>query len=149
MIDEIPITTQASLEIFIKPLPPEIAIGEISYETELLDDIEIADYYEYNSATGAVLPASNTSVPIFPALPRQTLEVLPEQKEENISGSVKLYLKINEIGEVIDHRILYNNLKCENCLSEIITAAYKSRWESGRNIGHPVEYWVEKTYSFY
>jgi len=82
------------------------------------------------------------------SLPLQVFEVLPEKKDNRYVGSVQLKLKIDEKGKVIEHTILFDSLECEDCLKEIIAAAYKSRWEPGMKNGIPSEYWIKKTYSF-
>lgn len=82
------------------------------------------------------------------SLPRQILEVLPEKDTKELTGTVRLKLRINETGKVTGHTILNSSLECEDCLKEIITAAYQSRWEPGMKDGTPCEYWVEKAYSF-
>jgi hypothetical protein len=74
---------------------------------------------------------------------------LPQQDKFNISGSIKIKLRISGTGIVIDHKILSSSLQCDECLSEILAAAYKSKWKSGKNDETDAEYWVEKTYSFY
>jgi hypothetical protein len=149
LIDEIPITLQPSVEQFHKPNPPQIRIEETVEDPEILADITISEEDEDNIPGGKESSVADASLFSISKLPRQVLEVLPEQNRKNISGSVKLSLKINEFGKVVDHRILYNNLTCEDCLSEILAAAYKSKWESGIKDGIIKEYWVEKTYSFY
>ena len=149
LIDEIPITVQPAVESIQKPTPPQILFSDIMEEPELLADILIAENSKGEQAAGVEYSMVNASLSSLPQLQRQVLEVLPEQNSGKISGSIKLSLKINEIGKVIDHRILYNNLTCDGCILEILDAAYKSKWESVTNAGIAAEYWVEKTYSFY
>jgi hypothetical protein len=149
LIDEIPITVQPAVELSQKPTPPQIFISDIPEEPELLGDILTINNSESEPAAGVEHSVVTASLTSLPQSPRQILEVLPKQDRKNISGSIKLSLKINEIGKVIDHKILYNNLKCDGCISEILAAAYKSKWELGTNNGIVAEYWVEKTYSFY
>jgi len=149
LIDEIPITVQPAVELSQKPTPPQILISDLLEEPELLEDILTTSSTESEPATGVEHSVLTASLISLPQSPRQILEVLPEPNSQNISGSIKLSLKINEIGKVIDHKILYNNLKCDSCISEILAAAYKSKWELGINSGIIAEYWVEKTYSFH
>jgi hypothetical protein len=80
--------------------------------------------------------------------PKQLFEVLPQKQKEEYEGTVQLKLKIDEKGKVTAHTILYNSLECGDCLKEIITAAYKTKWEPGMKNGAPSEFWVEKSYSF-
>jgi hypothetical protein len=149
LIDEIPITVQPTLELSQKPTPPQILISDLPEEPELLSDILTINSTESEPATGVEQSVVTASLTSLPQSPRQLLEVLPEQNSKNISGSIKFSLKIDEMGKVIDHKILHNNLKCEGCISEIIAAAYKSKWELATKGGIVAEYWVEKTYSFH
>ncbi len=147
-IDDIPITVQLNKEILIKPSIPEIKILDELYESELLEDVSINENNVITQSKGIENHVVNAFVKTDYSSPRQILEVLPE-KDKNISGSIKLKLKINEAGKVTEHIIIYNYLDCENCLSEIITAAYKSKWKPGKRNKINSDYWVEKTYSFY
>lgn len=149
LIDEIPITVQPIVESTQKPIPPQILFSDIMEEPELLSDILITENTEREPVAGNEYSLVNISLSSLPQSPRQILEVLPEQKRIKISGSIKLSLKINEIGKVIDHKIIYNNLNCDGCISEILAAAYKSKWELATKSGIAAEYWVEKTYSFH
>lgn len=149
LIDEIPLTVQPMVELSQKPTPPQILISDLPEEPELLGDILTTNSTESEPATGVEQSVVTASLTYLSQSPRQLLEVLPEQNSLNMSGSIKLSLKIDEMGKVIDHKILYNDLKCEDCLSEIIAAAYKSKWELSAKGGIVAEYWVEKTYSFH
>jgi hypothetical protein len=149
LIDEIPITVQPPFESTQKPIPPQILFSDIIEEVEILPDILIIE--NSKSEHVAEIEYSLISAPLssLTQSPRQILEVLPEQNRIKIAGSIRLSLKINKTGKVIDHKILYNNLSCDSCLSEILAAAYKSKWQTIINVGKNAEYWVEKTYSFY
>jgi hypothetical protein len=149
LIDEIPITLQPPLELTQKPIPPQILFSDIMEEVEILADILIIENSKSKPVAGKEYPLISASLSSLTHSPRQILEVLPEQNKVQISGSIRLSLKINETGKVIDHKILYNNLSCDSCLSEILAAAYKSKWQTVINGGIYAEYWVEKTYSFY
>ena len=81
-------------------------------------------------------------------MPRQIYEVLPTRKTDEIEGSIKLKLRIDTNGKVVEHIILSNSLECENCLDELITVAYLSKWEPGILNGIKSDFWVEKSYTF-
>jgi hypothetical protein len=81
-------------------------------------------------------------------MPRQIYEVLPTRKTNEIGGSVKLKLRIDTNGKVVEHIILSNSLECENCLDELIAVAYLSKWEPGILNGIIADFWVEKSYTF-
>jgi hypothetical protein len=148
-IDDIPITIQPVRNISIEPKTPEIFINAEIDEPVILDDIvfsktEQQDLSLSNNVTDAIkINKAGESSP-----PRQLLEVLPDKKSVNYSGSLKLKLKINSSGKVADCIILFNSIDCEDCLKEIISAVYKSQWKPARKNGSETEFWVEKSYTF-
>ncbi|MEJ2195207.1 MAG: hypothetical protein P8X73_10185, partial [Ignavibacteriaceae bacterium] len=77
-----------------------------------------------------------------------TFEVLPEEIDDKISGSLNLFLKIGTDGKVISHKVLFSSIECGNCIDKIISAVYRSKWLPGLLHGIEVEYWVEKSYVF-
>jgi hypothetical protein len=149
LIEDIPITIQQKEPLQQKPAAPQIVIEDLIEEPEMLADIIPDDESKNEPSAEISHSVLRASLSNNLTAPRQILEVLPENDKKNISGSIKLSLKINESGKVIDHKIMFNDLKCEDCLSEILAAAYKSKWESGFKSEIDEEFWVEKTYSFY
>lgn len=149
LIDEIPITIQNSEYASKKPVTPVIVITEEISEPEILDDIAIPNNFaNVNQAVENHNIAVNENVKLDRKPPRQILEVLPEKKNLNYVGTLLLKIKIDSRGKVTDHLILFNSLECKDCLSEIISAIYKSIWEPGVKEGIAMEYWVEKSYTF-
>jgi len=149
LIDEIPITIQNSEYASKKPVTPVIVITEEISEPEILDDIAIPNNFaNVNQAVENHNVAINENVKLDRKPPRQILEVLPEKKNFNYVGTLLLKIKIDSRGQVTDHLILFNSLECKDCLSEIISAIYKSIWEPGVKEGIAMEYWVEKSYTF-
>lgn len=149
LIDEIPITIQNSEYASKKPVTPVIVITEEISEPEILDDIAIPNNFaNVNQAVENHNVAINENVKLDRKPPRQILEVLPEKKNFNYVGTLLLKIKIDSRGKVTDHLILFNSLECKDCLSEIISAIYKSIWEPGMKEGIAMEYWVEKSYTF-
>lgn len=149
LIDEIPITIQNSEYASKKPVTPVIVITEEISEPEILDDIAIPNNFaNVNQAVENQNIAINENVKLDRKPPRQILEVLPEKKNFNYVGTLLLKIKIDSRGQVTDHLILFNSLECKDCLSEIISAIYKSIWEPGVKEGIAMEYWVEKSYTF-
>ena len=149
LIEDIPATSQSGLSSKKKkPLVPKIIIAAEIEEPEILNDIEIkrnvihAENIDENEG-GEKNNASNLSGGIIN--PRQILEVLPKEKN-NFKGRINLSLKVNSEGEVTAHKILSNTTNSEQCLEEVLRAAYKSKWEPFLNDRN--ELWVEKSYSF-
>ena len=149
LIDEIPITIQNSEYASKKPVTPVIVVTEEISEPEILDDIAIPNNFaNVNQAVENQNIAINENVKLDRKPPRQILEVLPEKKNFSYVGTLILKIKIDSRGKVTDHLILFNSLECKDCLSEIISAIYKSIWEPGMKEGIAMEYWVEKSYTF-
>jgi len=84
---------------------------------------------------------------VLPFTPKQILEVIPE-RSENFKGIIKLSVRIGKDGLVKDHRILQNSSNNPECLTKVLLAVYKSKWQSVKLEGRVVEYWTEKTYRF-
>jgi hypothetical protein len=148
LIDEIPVTVQRNSYPSIKPTEPSITFSEEINEPDILDN-----FVSYESAGDSESDKSENSsirsaLKLSSRAPKQLFEVLPQKQKEEFEGKVQLKLKIDEKGKVTAHTILYNSLECGDCLNEIITAAYNTKWEPGMKNGAPSEYWVEKSYSF-
>ncbi len=79
--------------------------------------------------------------------PRQILEVIPE-RESGFKGVIKLSVRIGRDGLVKDHKVVQNTTGSPECLSRVLQAAYKSKWQPVKLEGKVVEYWTEKTYRF-
>ncbi|MCW8809793.1 MAG: energy transducer TonB [Ignavibacteriaceae bacterium] len=149
IIDDIPITIQSDKNISEKPMTPEIFMDEEIDEPVILDNIIFANIEEKEiSGSNEVMEVNKLNWAGKPGPPRQLLEVLPDKRNRNYSGSLKLKLKIDRSGKVADYVILFNSIDCEDCLKEIISAVYKSLWEPGIKNGLETEFWVEKSYTF-
>lgn len=64
----------------------------------------------------------------FAFVPRQVLEVLPENGSGRCEGSVTLLLTVAWNGVPRRHRVLENNVRDESCLQRVLEAVYASRW---------------------
>jgi hypothetical protein len=149
LMSDIPVTIQSTKKkAFVKPSAPKIVFIDEIEEPEILEDVQNVGYTSYENDD--VVNESNAAarISLLSMMPRQVLEVLPDKKADQLNGEVNLYVKINENGQVTEHKILYNSLNCTDCLSRVIIAVYKSRWEPAMINGKQVEYWVEKTYNF-
>jgi hypothetical protein len=87
-------------------------------------------------------------LPRLPFIPRQILEVFPQLSEKNVIGEVVLNLRVGTDGTVKEHKTLKNTTGSSKCLSDVVLAAYKSKWEAVTYKGSKIEYWVEKSYKF-
>ena len=137
-----------------KPPEPKIFVPDVVDEPEILPDEEITSQTK-SEESGIGKSASNTSgsgtvldMPELPFVPRQILEVLPQNVDNNVKGIVELSLKIGTDGQVIEHKIIDNTTGSQQVLQSVITAAYRSKWEPVKINNNKIVYWVEKTYSF-
>ena len=83
----------------------------------------------------------------LPFVPRQILEVIP-QNVEDANGEIVLLLKIGIDGIVKEHKVVMNTTGDSEVLKHVLDAAHKSRWEKIKMDGRQVEYWIEKTYRY-
>ena len=135
-----------------KPEEPKIFIPDIIDEPEILPDEKI---FQITKNTNTVKSNGDVSgkgtvhnVQQLPFVPRQILEVLPKNVDENVKGLIVMELKIGTDGKVIEHKITVNTTGSQKCLQSVITAAYESKWEPVKIKNNKIVYWVEKTYRF-
>ncbi|HGY56468.1 MAG TPA: hypothetical protein ENK44_12230 [Caldithrix abyssi] len=139
---EIPRTVQKKL--LKRPRPTKPAIPVAAEEIELLDQITI-DYSEIEqNKPGEGI--SDISFTIRDRQPRQLVEVVPEEIDEEIRGVIVLSLKIGRNGKILQHKVIKNSTRSERALQKVLRAAYRSRWEPAIFSGKTIEFWIEKTY---
>jgi hypothetical protein len=145
-IELIPPTTYSLQQS--KPLLPKIELSDEAVDELILEDVHIQNTNPPESEYDTNKTTMYTSNYFLNSEPRQILEVLPQQSEGEFKGSVTLKLKINENGKVADYKIVTSDLNCNDCINNILSAAYKSVWEPAVIKGKTEEYWIEKTYNF-
>lgn len=136
-----------------KPQAPKIFVPDLTDEPEVLPDAEIVTAKTKATAGGnnnstATGNGSTLDLPQLPYVPRQILEVLPKNVDENTKGYVEIKLKIGTDGKVLEYRIIANTISSHQCLEKVVAAAYKSRWEPVKIDNNKIVYWVNKTYNF-
>jgi len=144
MVEIIPPTLQ---KLSFKKPPPKVPVPVIIDEVDafdLLDDVEILS----SEIVSEISKKETTQTGITNTSPRLTYEILPENKEKLISGTLNLSLKIDKTGRVIKHKIIRNSIECETCLKKLIDIVYKSRWEPAYKNGSRIADWVQKSYVF-
>lgn len=144
MID-IPRTIQLSIPRPSPPLKPVIPIAVD--EPEIVEEVTIFPQDMADLVTGDRI-ISLDDIEGLPYIPRQILEVLPEQDDIPCRGVVSLALHIGKDGNVKNHRILLNTINPEDCLQKILRAAYKTRWQPVILESRTYEYWIQKMYHF-
>lgn len=150
MID-IPNTKQeieAVEKLKIPRVESNLFIPEFIEDDFILDDIAV-ESTSIETAISDNQSANETPYEMssLPFIPRQILEVIPENKDE-FSGAIRLKLLIGKNGKVSDHKLLTNTSQNEKCLTSVLDAVYKSKWEPIKIEGNKIEYWIEKVYSF-
>jgi hypothetical protein len=140
---EIPKTYQSVP--FLNPPAVKPAIPVESDEIELMEDVQVESTIDVNviQQYGEYRPVELKKLPYTP---RQVYEVLPDDIDKTVTGEVKLSLKIDVDGTVVDHRIIYTTISDKVYLKKIIEAATRSRWAPAVINERPVIYWVEKSY---
>ncbi|MBS3944093.1 MAG: hypothetical protein KGZ42_01220 [Melioribacter sp.] len=152
---DIPNTNQSSPNNLRPPLPEIPSLIIPIDEPEILSDVIIKENIQSfeksdqgnksNTLKGnskGVYEASS-----FPFVPRQIVEVVPE-KVDGSEGAIKLKLLIGKDGFVLKHEVLNNTTNNSKCLTFVVNAVYKSRWQPIAFDGERVDYWLEKTYVF-
>lgn len=137
---KLPEDVRKSLKV-ANPEPEENLKGQ-----EHHNDIPAGSPVEKSYGGSAEMAKKNTAP--LQSMPRLIYEEVPSSGKNKFKGMLQLSLKINENGQVVDHRLLSNSLDCTDCLNAIIRAAYKSRWEPAIVDGKEADFWVEKSYTF-
>jgi hypothetical protein len=145
IVVEIPRTIQHIAKRLPKPSMPSIIVPVD--EPEILDEIELnfEDIKEVIPSDKIFLADELEGLPY---IPRQILEVLPEQSDEKYQGKIILSLWIDKKGKAKDHKVLMNTTGSKECLDHVLKAAYKSKWQPVVIDSNIYEYWIEKTYVF-
>ncbi len=136
-----------------KPPEPKIIIPNNLEEPETLPDekiLSVLSNTNLENGNFTHISGNETSLdaPLLPFVPKQILEVLPHNSDEDVNGYVDIKLKIGTNGKVIEYKIIANTTGSQKYLQSVIDAAYKSRWEPVKINSNKVVYWVEKTYTF-
>ena len=148
LIENIQPTTQMPKVERNKPTAPVIFIADLIEELEILDNVEIATAKTKVEDFDVLDDVAILETGSYSTTPRLTFEVLPDEKDDQISGSLNLSLKIGKDGKVISHKVLFSTLECEKCMEKIMSAVYRSKWLPAITNGIEVDYWVKKSYVF-
>lgn len=143
LVVEIPRTVQILHDR--KPPPTKPVIPVASDEMDILEDIEI-DLFQYDIDIGTEIGGGNKAMPSI--MPRQIVEVMPEEMDSEVKGIISLSLLVGRDGRIIKHKVLKNTTRNPLYLKNIVRTAYKSKWMPAVLNGSPIDYWVTKTYSF-
>lgn len=148
LFDEMPGTVQGLSVQISKPQVPAIDISDEPEAFQLLEDVNLTSDESEQISEFAAESADKGNIQSVASAPRQIFEVVPANRDNDLTGRLQLSLKINKKGQVVDHRIIYNSMDCTECINEIIKAAYRSKWEPGNVNGKNMDYWVMKSYIF-
>jgi len=129
------------------PLPTKPFIPLESEEEEIIEDVRINQNEIKGESDSLSYQEFLAGVPLS-FKPRQILEVVPQNVNEDIRGIIILQLRIGISGKVTNYRVILNSTDSDVCLQNAIDAAKKSVWEAAVVNDKPVIYWIEKTYKF-
>ncbi len=146
--DDIPQTVQRLPIKMQRPKIPAIHFSDEVEAFEILNDVSIVSKGAEENDNLSSVEMGNNDLQTGRLVPRLIYEVVPAEGENEFRGKLQLSLKINENGQVIEHKIISNSLDCTKCLNEIIQSAYKSKWEPAKVNGKNEDYWVVKSYMF-
>ena len=139
--------------------PPKPAMPNLSSLIVLIDNLELLPDVIVKEFPSNKDIAENTDnlqgspvksiyeASTFPFLPRQILEVVP-QNIEDVEGNVTVKLLVGKDGFVKEYNIISNSTNSEKIIKYIGDAVLKSRWQPITIEEQQVEYWIEKTYTF-
>lgn len=148
IFDEVPRTLQSLPVQKQRPEIPPVYISDEVNAFEVLEDVNLTPIGSNPKTNFSTDFADMSNLRTVRVAPRQIFEAVPANADNDFNGKLRLSLKINEKGQVINHRIIFNSLECTDCLNDIIKAAYRSKWEPAIVNGKNADCWVEKSYIF-
>ncbi len=90
--------------------------------------------------------------PVVIVQPRPLFETLPEYpssaRKAEVQGEIQLQVKVDEIGKVVNVRVMQNTTRDESCAQAAITAAYRTRFRPAQTQAGPDTAWVIRRYIF-
>lgn len=143
-----PPTVQNFNSLHKKPAVPKIIFDNLIEEDKILDDVISESNSEGEYFSDKKEDGLNPNALSHDLTPRQIVEVLPEQSEDKIEGTLIIKLKIDANGKVAGHQLIRTDINCTDCIDKIINAVYQSLWEPATINGKLSEFWIEKTYLF-
>lgn len=153
-LSDIPLTAQPETGYNVFTHLPSIDLSFLAIEDpQILPDLEIINETGIISGNLSAsvrenkYEAGSNRYSSLPFIPRQTLEVIPE-KVEDAEGIVKLRILIGSDGIPLRHEILFNSTNNQTCAINVLAAVYKSRWTPVKIDDAPIEFWLEKSYTF-
>jgi len=150
---DIPITTQSFSGYNAYTRLPSVDLSFLAIDDpQILPDLEFIDEAGISNdkiayVAGNEYEANSKRNNALLFIPRQTLEVIPE-KVEDAEGIVKLKILIGKEGIPLRHEILFNSTNNQVCAINVLAAVYKSRWKPIEIEDEPIEFWLEKSYTF-
>ncbi len=138
---QIPQTIQNAPKRLVKPLRPVIPVP--SDEPDLLEEVDVDNLVLTVRPSSGQGGKQGNLVP-----PRQILESVPQKPDKPVNGQIVLSVHIGENGKFLSYKIIQNTTNCYECLMYILKALKKSKWLPARLNGKPIDYWLEKTYTF-
>ncbi len=150
-IEDIPATEQKVRRGYPAPTRPALPVPS---ENPLFPEDDTIDETDINwklgdspYGTGGITIGKIDTIP-----PRPLVQVVPEYSKElqreKIEGNVKLLIKIDESGKVIDVVVSANTTKSEICKNAAVDAAYKSRYIPAIADNKKIPMWTTCIYSF-
>ena len=149
VVEDIPITKQG----IFRPPPPKPSIpipteDESIPEDETIEETNLKFTISPVASSGGYEGFGTSSyIP-----PRPIAEVIPEYPKEDykkgVTGIVKLHIKINSQGKVVDVVVLENTTNSERCANAAKQAAYQCQYIPARQGKKTISCWTTRTIKF-
>ena len=149
LVEDIPITKQG----IYRPPPPKPAVPIPSEDESIPEDETIEETYlnfdvKPLASSGNYEGFGNSAY----RPPRPISEVIPEYPKEDykngVTGVVKLHVKVNSSGRVVEVVVLENTTNSRRCATAAQKAAYQCRYIPGYNGSDPIVCWTTRLITF-
>ncbi len=152
VVESVPHTEQRIRRGRVPPVKPAVPLA---VEDPLIPDNAVIDPTEMTLEAGFMVEGRSGLTVGQPdtVQPVPLLQVMPaypkEEKERKRSGVVRLLVKVNTEGQVVDVVVSQNTTNSELCARAAIQAAYKSRYQPGSVGDRMLPLWTVCEYGFY
>lgn len=152
VVESVPNTEQRVRRGRVPPVKPAVPLA---VEDPLIPDNAVIDPTEMMLEAGLMAKGRSGLTVGQPdtVLPVPLLQVMPaypkEARERNRSGVVRLLVKVNTEGQVVDVVVSQNTTNSELCARAAVQAAFKSRYQPGSIGDRTLPLWTVCEYGFY
>ncbi len=146
-VEDVPVTRQPSYRP--QPVRPSVPIPS---DDEAIPSDETMTETRLDASISMSRPKANGLGVLKVTTPRLLTDVFPEYPKEDyensVTGQVKLHVKVDTLGKVVDVVTLENTTQSDRCAAAAIKAAYQYRFIPARQGDQSISSWTSIVIKF-